>query len=389
MAKAEARVEKAKSRVEKATKSVNELKKKHEQNTLLAKQAAKTYSGKPNNKVLKQKETTYIGSEKRLSAASKILKKQKRDLQNAIQDLNDVKGKHSFYGLSKKEFESQYKKTRKRDTAGYARAQEADSKKIDNAIQMLKRAVKNGFMPDYVLTDTWFYCYDLLKTVIEIGHNIHLISMARIGTAKYVLLQNGSEYCPLELINKFERKAKYSRKLKAHYIKLNATYQGVRVNMFFVKIGRSSSWHLLVTTDLNINFTKLFDVYKIRWCIEVFFKESKQFLYLGKCSSSDFDAQTADATLTMIRYILLSYHKKIHYEQSIGGLFKQLSQEAIEENLLSKIRELFIELINALAHCNGIDIITFYGDIIRNPEIEIVFTKIGIDLLKNDFSKVA
>jgi len=44
------------------------------------------------------------------------------------------------------------------------------------------------------------------------------------------------------------------------------------------------------------------ELYQIRWSIEVLFKESKQYLRLGKSQNTDFCGQIADASLTMITY---------------------------------------------------------------------------------------
>lgn len=70
---------------------------------------------------------------------------------------------------------------------------------------------------------------------------------------------------------------------------------------------------------------------------------------MGKSQSRDFDAQIADTTLSLIRYILLSYYERIHYGTTIGGLFKQLSQSAIEENILADINLYFFELLQIFA----------------------------------------
>jgi IS4 transposase len=47
--------------------------------------------------------------------------------------------------------------------------------------------------------------------------------------------------------------------------------------------------------------------YTKRWAIEVFFKESKQLLGLGKEQSNSFQAQVFSATTSFIRYNLLVY----------------------------------------------------------------------------------
>lgn len=389
---AENSVNKAKLILEKVKAELKELRKKVNESREALIQARELFLENPtrtNKKNLAQKENALERTKKRLSNAQNDLKNKKKRLEKAQKKLSKIQDKHSYYGLSKKEFKSQYKKSRKRDTAGYKRAKEADSKKTDNVIKMLKRAVKQGFVPDYVLTDSWFFCFTLLKTVIEIGRDIDLISMAKIGIAKYELLPVGKSYYPAELIKLFERKAKYNRELKSHYIKLPAKYQGIRVNMFFIRMGRSTTWRLLITTDLSLSFKRLLEIYQIRWSIEVFFKECKQYLNLGKCYSSDFDAQIADTTLSMIQYVLLSYYKRTHYQQSIGGLFKELSQSIIEESLQQVFIELFNALIELFAEIAGVDIMTFYEELICNPKSEEILKKFRLDCSKNTFLQAA
>ena len=127
---------------------------------------------------------------------------------------------------------------------------------------------------------------------------------------------------------------------------------------------------MLVSTDVNIGFNKLMEVYKIRWTIEVFFKEAKQYLLLGKSQSQDFDAQIADIMLSLIRYILLSYYERTHYGLSIGGLFQKLSQASVEENLVADLSHVFMDLLLAFAQLAGIDFITLYEELIRQPKYQ-------------------
>ena len=107
---------------------------------------------------------------------------------------------------------------------------------------------------------------------------------------------------------------------------------------------------------------------KIRWTIEVFFKEAKQYLLLGKSQSQDFDAQIADTTLSLIRYILLSYYERTHYGMSIGGLFQKLAQASVEENLVADLSHVFMDLLLALTQLAGIDFMTLYEELIRQPQ---------------------
>ena len=204
--------------------------------------------------------------------------------------------------------------------------------------------------------------------------------MAKIGNARYKMLPSDKYLSPKQLIANHKYKAITNRKYKAKYIKIQAEYQGVRVVMFLIKIGRGENWRLLVSTDLNIGFNKLMEVYKIRWAIEVFFKESKQYLLLGKSQSQDFDAQIADTTISFMRYILLSYYERIYYGISIGGMFRELSQASVEENLVADLSDTFMVLLQAFANLSGIDFITFYESIIRQPELQTAMVRLQIAL---------
>jgi len=273
------------------------------------------------------------------------------------------------YGLKRKEREKQFKKKRMADSCGGKRAKEVDFSKMEMFITMLKQAVKKGFVPDYVLTDTWFFCKELLLTVNDMAaKGVKLLSMAKMGNATYTLVSNRKMYNIHALLKKMIRQVKYNRKLKAHYIKIPVVYADTRINLFLVKFGQNGTWRLLVTNDLDMNFTKAMEVYQLRWSIEVFFKECKQYLNLGGSLSSDFDAQIADATLSMIQYIMLAFFKRMNYQQSFGEIFKNISDEMIESTLAETIWELFIEVMVALAEVINADAMEMQIQAMRKPE---------------------
>ena len=283
--------------------------------------------------------------------------------------------KSNFCGLKSEENKDQYKKTRKRNTAGYKRKKELDINKIDMSIKMLKRAVQNGFVPDYVLTDSWFFCQKMLVATQESG--VHYISMARINNAKYLDLISGKFCAPKELLARYERtKKQYSRKHKADYVELQVEYQGNRVKIFLVKLNRGQ-WRLLVSSDLKISFNRIIEVYKTRWIIEVFFKECKQHLLLGKSQSRDFDGQIADISLSFMRYILLSYYQKSHYGITIGGLFRDLAQETTKITLLIEIKEFITELVEVVAELAGTDSFSVYENMLRSEKSQELLKKLG------------
>jgi hypothetical protein len=251
------------------------------------------------------------------------------------------------YGMTKTQKKEQYKKKRDVKSAGAKRKRELDRKKTKMTIEMLKRAVKYGFQAEYILVDSWFFNLELLKFVRGLKNGaIHLISMAKMGNTKYTY--NDNLLNTKELKHNLRGKQKRCRKLKAHYIECQVEYKEIPIKLFFIRYSGQTNWKLIVTTDLSANFIKTIEIYSIRWSIEVFFKEAKQHLQLGKSQSRDFDAQIADTTITMIQYLLLGLCKRFNSYETLGQMFDKESRQLLELTIADKIWGLMLELVNEI-----------------------------------------
>ena len=305
-----------------------------------------------------------------VSKLEKELEKKELSLQKAQKHYNKIKKSGMKYGLSKKERAKQFSKKRDRKSYGFKRYAELNSKKNKNAEKMLKRAVCNGFVPDYVLADSWFFSLAILSVVRALSKgSIHYLGMAKIGNILYSI--GDKQYKADEILRKYKNQACSCRKIKARYIVVAVKYHSIELNLMLIRLNGTKQWRLLVTTDMKLTFIKAMEIYQIRWSIEVFFKDAKQHLGLGKCQSNDFDAQIADNSIVMIRYIMLSLHKRIHYQQPIGGLFKELSDNLIEANLAQKLWCQFIELQLYIAKKMDYDFEILYKEMLNDEDCNI------------------
>ena len=102
---------------------------------------------------------------------------------------------------------------------------------------------------------------------------------------------------------------------------------------------------------------RAFKIYQTRWSIEISFKELKQLFKYGKCMSRDFDGQIADASICLMSFNLLSHIKAIEEHQTIGQLFKQVSQQWLKPTIMKKFWKAFYDGIKQLAEiiCKPVD----------------------------------
>lgn len=256
------------------------------------------------------------------------------------------KNKEKPYGLKKKELKRQYKKKREKGSLSYERVMEVDMSKIDMAVKMFKRAIAQGFQVDYVLMDSWFTCDAFIDAIMQVkGQTVHLIGMYKIATTKF--LYKAQKYTYSQIRNLLG-KPKRCRSLGLYYNEAIVDYNGKEIKLFFSKQGKNGKWKVLVSTNTNLSFVKMIEIYQIRWTIEVFFKESKQLLGLGKCQSNDFDAQIADLTINMIQFTILTLRLRFEKYESKGELFSQIKSDVLEQKLSQRLWGLFIELLKLI-----------------------------------------
>ena len=250
------------------------------------------------------------------------------------------------FGLKKKEYRKQYRKKREKNTPSWDRVREADSTKIDSALRMFRRAISQGVKVDYVLMDSWFTCEAFVKAVRRVKkQTVHLIGMYKTPKTKFTF--NGERLTHSQIRNKLGN-PKRCRKLKLHYKEAMAEYNGVPIKMFFSRKGSKGKWRVFITTDTSLSFIRMIEIYQIRWTVEVFFKEAKQLLGLGRCQSNDFDARIADTTITMIQYILLTLKFRFEHYETKGALFSHIRDGIIETRLNERLWGLFVELIRVM-----------------------------------------
>ena len=227
--------------------------------------------------------------------------------------------------------------------------------KLENAVCMIKRAVKNGLEASYVLADSWFIHEPFIKGIRKIRKGLlHVIGMCSLNK-KFEI--NGKSHTTKVLIAKHRKAKKTNRKLKLQYFTLYAKYKGIDLKLFFVKqgYGNKDNWKLVITTDLKLSFQRAIEIYQIRWTIEVFFKEAKQNLNLGKSQSNYFNAQVADTTICLMQYILLALLKRFESYETIGGAFKNSKQAMLELTLADRILEIFLQIMKELIELLELD----------------------------------
>ncbi len=287
------------------------------------------------------------------------------------------------FGLKPEELKSRYKKYRHANFPGTARFAETRTTKIESIITMISNAISKGITADYVLVDSWFMCEELIRFVFT-KPGMFILGMCKFGNPKYDL--NGKLYDASNLLERCKKtmKVKRSRKLKAHYYTIDVGYKGMVVRLFFSQYANQSSWSLLLTDNMSLTYYEAIRIYQIRWGIEVFFKEAKQYLRLGKCQSNDFDAQIADISIIMITYMMLSLKKRFQDYDTIGGVFRDVQNEMIEDTLSEKLFGLFIELVSSILCRLEINQLEF----IRIMLEENILSETIINLLRNKMEEI-
>lgn len=258
-------------------------------------------------------------------------------------------------------------------TNGWRRRKEAFEKKTDVLIEMLHRAWSYGIDASFVLFDSWFAHDSVISEIVKIGYGV--ICRLKAGKVKYIY--QGQPYTLKQLWQQVAKKrAQWLSEFRFKGVCLNVTLpKSGNVRILFVSDGKKQ-WHAFLSTDLELEASEILTYYAYRWPVEVFFKDAKQILYLGKEQSETFDAVITCYSLVMIRYLLLVYVlNKYHLTGPIGPLFRDLVEAELQlyqaEKAWAYIKELMIvssQLFWPKMECDGLlQLINIIEDATEKP----------------------
>lgn len=224
---------------------------------------------------------------------------------------------------------------------GYKRRVESMNKKPDVALKMIKNALNQGIMADYVLMDTWFTHEPFVMKIKQEG--LDVIGMVKDVKQKYTF-EDGAY--SLKELRKFLPKNSTSNILGSIIVK---TKNGLPIKLVYVKNrNNKKEWLVILCTDLSISDQEVVRIYGNRWSIEVFFKSIKSFLKLGsEFQGRSYDMMISHTTIVFTRYILLEWLKREEYDvKTFGELFFQYCDDIRDMDLktaLQSLMGLFVE----------------------------------------------
>lgn len=269
-------------------------------------------------------------------------------------------------GMKEKELRLQFTKQRNTTDASYARIEEVEANKIENALKMIRQALKKNILADYVLADSWFICETFIKDILSMnGSKLHVIGLMK--TNRKITLHE-KEIMANKIPEVKQKDIRTSKKLKCRYITFNILYKGIPMKAYWICMKGQHSWKMLISTDTKLTFIDAMKHYQVRWTIEVFFKDCKQKLHLNACQSTDLDAHIATVSIVFMNYMVLAMRKRFDDYETLGGLFTDIKEIIIEDILIKKIWNIFIDAYMLIFSPMGIEWEIFITNLIQNKD---------------------
>jgi hypothetical protein len=247
-------------------------------------------------------------------------------------------------------------------SAGGKRVTEArNHSKLVLAEQMVKQALSKGFIPGYILFDSWYAWPSLITALNKLKKRLHVICrLKQVKPGHRFYLYQGKTYALNALYKKVKKQLKFNQKTGLHTVKISIKFDRTGEDAVIIftkgykepmldsvsgrKLEKESKWAAFLSTDTTLHASTVIMKYTKRWAIEVCFKECKQSFGLGKDQSNSFNAQVASTTISFLRYNLLNFLNQIENYQTLGQLFNGLVDDTAVVTYAHRLYEFFVGL---------------------------------------------
>lgn len=223
--------------------------------------------------------------------------------------------------------------------------------------EMLERVLKFGFKAAYVIGDAWFGNKGNVKAVLKA--NMTAIFRMRDSNLKFRLSERRLTVNALYHLAKFYRRPdKHSEKLPwktwTLSVELNLAENADRkddcrrVNLVFSvpKHRTKDEFAVFLCTDTMLSAEEILEVYALRWGIELYFKEVKQYMGFMKEQTGNYSCHYASVHLSALRYILFSHIFMQEGTFYIGKHRKNISDALELMSFASLLWTLFKAIVN-------------------------------------------
>jgi len=216
---------------------------------------------------------------------------------------------------------------------------------------MLKRAIRMGINFTHAIADSWFGNRDNIKAVVSLG----LVAIFRMKRGNLQYIVNGRYYTATELYALIKRRMKLSKgtTYRTYALNVQLDLNGDKKNQDLLPVRllfssstkqRKENWVVFLSTDVVLCTEKIFEIYALRWSIEVYFKEIKQHFGFLKEQTGNYAVHYASVHLCAIRYMLVA-HRMLVSGESFGAVRCKITKQLELLTFARLLWELFKALI--------------------------------------------
>lgn len=239
--------------------------------------------------------------------------------------------------------------------------------KPDMAGDMIRRAQRAGIDAEYLLADAWFgtkamICMaetQLLTPILRMKKNAMKYRLSEYKAGKNTCREMDIKALYQSCIRcQWQKIAGQPYQAKALDVELNLNKPDevenwINVRLLFVRgadrqekaQAGKHDWAVFLTTDISLAPQRLLELYAMRWAIEVYFKEAKQYLGFLQEQSNHYAAYVASIHLTAMRFCMLVIAKSSGQANGIAEVRNQMSANATSIDYATRLWQVFHAVI--------------------------------------------